>query len=375
MNRRQFALTAGSLLGLGIASNSASSVRGKSSSSGSATRDLYRRAFVLDCNLAPNLDGQLPLSQATLDTLRGSGVTVMKSTIGGFNDTMESTMEEIGFYQQLFEVHPDVFMQVRRPSDFATAKRENKLGIIFSFEGVGMLEGKTDRIELFRHLGVRVMQLSYNNTSTFGSGVLVAADSAGLTELGRSAVAKMNESGVALDLSHANPATTRDAMAASTRPVLITHGGCSAVHAHPRNKTDEQLRALAEKRGVIGIYDLPYLTASPRQPEVKDYIDHMAHALSVCGEDHVGIGSDQSVQPFDTSPEALEGFRKIEEQRHAAGVAAPEEDRPLYVVGLNVPNRCEIIADSLLERGYPARVTEKVLGSNFARAFSEIWKS
>ena len=164
-------------------------------------------------------------------------------------------------------------------------------------------------------------------------------------------------------------------MAASTRPVLVTHGGCAAIHDHPRNKTDEQLRALAEKGGVIGIYDLPYLTASPRQPEVPDYIDHMAHALSVCGEDHVGIGSDQGMEPFDTSPKGMEEFRKEEAQRQAAGVAAPEEDRPTYVVGLNTPSRCEIIADGLLNRGYPVRVTEKVLGSNFVRAFGEIWKA
>jgi membrane dipeptidase len=343
MNRRQFGLTAGSFLGLGIASSSAFATKGESSAPKAAARDLYRRTLVLDCNLAPDLDGQLPLSKATIDTLRSSGVTVMKSTMGGFDDSLESTLAEIAFYQQLIEAHPDVFMQVRRPSDFATAKRQNQLGIIFSFEGVGMLEGKVDRIEVFRHLGVRV--------------------------------AKMNETGVAVDLSHANPRTTREAMAASTRPVLMTHGGCAAVHPHPRNKTDEQLRALADKGGVIGIYDLPYLTASPRQPEVKDYIDHMAHALTVCGEDHVGIGSDQSVQPFDTSPKGLAEFQKLEDQRHAAGVAAPEEDRPLYVEGLNIPNRCEVIADHLLQRGYPARVTEKVLGSNFVRAFGEIWKS
>jgi membrane dipeptidase len=101
----------------------------------------------------------------------------------------------------------------------------------------------------------------------------------------------------------------------------------------------------------------------------------VAHALTVCGEDHVGIGSDQSVQPFDTSPKGLAEFQRVEDKRHAAGVAAPEEDRPLYVVGLNIPNRCEVIADHLLQRGYPARVTEKVLGSNFVRAFGEIWKS
>ena len=156
---------------------------------------------------------------------------------------------------------------------------------------------------------------------------------------------------------------------------IDTHAGCSAIHDHPRNKADEQLRALAAKGGVIGIYDLPYLTASPRQPEVRDYIDHMAHALTVCWEDHVGIGSDQSVQPFDTSPQALEEFQQVEANRHAVGVAAPEEDRPTYVEGLNTPNRCEVIADNLLRRGYPARVTDKALGSNFVRAFTEIWKA
>ncbi|HWM70157.1 MAG TPA: membrane dipeptidase [Steroidobacteraceae bacterium] len=386
MNRRQFGLKTGSFLGLGIAGTTTIALRAAIADTAPvspastkretpAARPLYHRALVVDCNLAPDLDGHLPLPKETIDTLRSSGVTVMKSTMGGFDDSLESALGEIAFFQQLIEVHPDVFMQVRRPGDFATAKRDNKLGIIFSFEGVGMLEGKLDRIELFRQLGVRVMQLSYNNTSVFGSGVMVSADSSGLTELGHAAVAKMNELGVAVDLSHANPATTREAMAASTRPVLITHGGCSAIHPHPRNKTEEQLRALADKGGVIGIYDLPYLTASPRQPEVKDYIDHMAHALSVCGEDHVGIGSDQSVQPFDTSAKGLEEFQKAADKRHAAGVAAPEEDRPLYVVGLNIPNRCEVIADHLLQRGYPARVTEKVLGGNFVRAFGEIWKA
>jgi membrane dipeptidase len=375
LNRREFTLHTGSFLGLSAVGGYVFAATSDPPTVAPAARDLYRRALVLDCNLAPDLGDSLPLPKASVDTIRSSGVTVMKTTIGGFDDSLESTLSDMALYQQAIEYHPDLFMQVRRVTDFAAAKRQNKIGIILSFEGVGMLEGKIDRIELFRHLGVRVMQLSYNNTSVFGSGVMVSSTASGLTELGRSAVAKMNELGVAIDLSHANAATTRDAMAASSQPVLMTHAGCSAVHNHPRNKTDEQLRALAHKGGVIGIYDLPYLTASPRQPEVKDYMDHMAHALMVCGEDHVGIGSDQAVQPFDTSAKALEEFAQAEAKRHAAGVAAPEEDRPTYVVGLNTPTRCEIIADSLLKRGYTARVTEKVLGSNFARAFGEIWKT
>jgi len=375
MNRRQFALRAGSCVGLGLAGASVFGTQTAAPVIAPAAHELYKRALVLDCNLAPDLGDSLPLPQSTIDVLRSSGVTVMKSTIGGYADSLESTLNDIALYLQAIEVHPDLFMQVRRAADFATARRENKLGILFSFEGVGMLEGKLERIELFRHLGVRVMQLSYNNTSPFGSGVMATPASSGLTDLGHQAVEKMNQLGVAIDVSHANPTTTRDAMAASSQPVLITHGGCMAIHDHPRNKTDDQMRALAAKGGVMGIYDLPYLTASPRQPTVKDYMDHMAHALSVCGEDHVGIGSDQSVQPFDTSPQGLEEFQQVEAKRHAAGIAAPEEDRPTYVEGLNIPNRCEVIADHLLRRGYSARVTDKVLGGNFVRVFTEIWKT
>lgn len=372
MNRRQFVLTTSAILSAGTAAAGAKPAA-KATDSGPAAR-LYRGALVLDCNLSPGLDSSdIPLSQADIDLFRSCGVTVMKSTLDGLNNSFEETIAAIAFYQQVIEKYPDLFMQVRRADDFARAKREKKLGIIFSFESVGMLEGKVERIELFRHLGVRVMQLSYNDVSPFGSGVLVPPEAHGLTDLGRSAVEKMNEIGVAVDLSHANPTTTRDAMAHSKVPVIMSHGGCSAVHPHPRNKTDEQLRALAQKGGVLGIYDLPYLTASPHQPNVNDYVDHMIHALSVCGEDHVGIGSDQGVAPFDTTPKGLEEFEKYEQQRRAAGIAAPEEDRPTYVEGLNVPNRCEVIADNLLKHGYSARVTEKVLGSNFVRVLTEIW--
>jgi membrane dipeptidase len=372
MNRRQVASVAGSLFLLGAARTPASaSARQLTKGDAGTAGDLYRSAVVLDCNLGADIE-KLPLSADQLRIYRDSGLTAIKSTIGGYADNFESTIADAALWMQVVETHPDVFMQIRRAADIATAKREGKLGVILSFEGVGMLDGKLERIDLFRQLGVRVMQLSYNTTSAFAAGVM-ADPASGLTELGRSAVARMNELGVAVDLSHANPRTTADAMTVSTRPVLITHGGCSAIHAHPRNKTDEQLRALAAKGGVIGIYDLPYLTASPRQPQVQDYMEHMAHALSVCGEDHVGIGSDQAVQPFDTSPESLKEFQKMEDERHAKGVAAPEEDRPTYVIGLNVPNRCEIIADALLQRHYPARVAEKVLGANFVRAFGDIW--
>ena len=116
---------------------------------------------------------------------------------------------------------------------------------------------------------------------------------------------------------------------------------------------------------------LPFLTPSPKQPMLADYMQHMEHALKVCGEDHVGVGSDVPFQAFSDSD-----IKEVEAdvaKRKAAGVSAPGEDRPPYIPDLNTPRKMELIADALLKRGYSANATEKVLGANFVRVFGEIW--
>jgi membrane dipeptidase len=334
---------------------------------------LYERALVFDANLILPLQEKFPYPKEALDMVRQSGVTAVKTSLGGFDDKFDDAVDAIAFFQRAFEEYPDYFMQIRRHSDFAEAKKRKRVGVILSFESVEMLEGKVERIKLFRGLGVRVMQVSYNKASPFGTGVL-GDPRAGLTDLGREAVAAMNDLGVAIDISHTNETTSFDILKLSSKPVLVTHGGCAAIYANPRNKSDEVLRAVANKGGVVGIYDLPYLAPSPRQPTLDDYMAHMTHALDVCGEDHVGIGSDSELAAWDTSSEALAAFRKDEEDRRKAGVAAPGEDgRPLYVIGLNTPRRSEVIADALLRRGYRAGAVEKVLGRNFVDAFGRIW--
>lgn len=374
MNRREFTcVMAGTTMCALVPSVSARTQLSAVSAVSSSAAELYGRAFVLDCNSGPPWEGgHLPLPQSDLDMVRDSGVDVVKWSIGGINAGFAETVKDLAYVQQMIEVHPAYFMQVRVPADMDRAKRERKMGIIFSFEGVDRLEGKLERIELFRNLGVRVMQLSYNRKSPFGAGVM-EPNGGGLTLLGREGVKTMNTRGIAIDLSHANPQTTADAMAASSRPVIMSHAGCDAVHRHPRNKTDDQLRALADKGGVVGIYDLPYLAASPKQPTLADYMAHMEHALKVVGEDHVGVGSDVPINPFDTSPKGMAEFNKFEQERQKSGLAAPEEDRPVYVVGLNFPRKIEVIADQLLKRGYSAHAVEKVLGGNFRRVLNEIW--
>ena len=375
MNRRQFAGFVGGAALLGAlrpAASPAAAAAGDVIEVSEAAHSLYTRALILDCNSSPPLPERLPMSQSDLDLVRGSGIDVIKLSLGGIKDDFAHTVASIAQVQQLIEVHPDYFTQVRIAADMARAQRERKLGIIVSFESAEMLGGQLGSLEVFRDFGVRVMQLSYNRTSPFAAGVM-EPNAGGLTALGREAVREMNRLGIAVDLSHASPATTADVLALSSVPPVMTHAGCAAVHAHPRNKTDEQLRGLAAKGGVVGIYDLPYLSASPHQPTIDDYMAHLQHALGVAGEDHVGIGSDVSIEPFDSSPAGMAEFHRELEERRAAGLSAPEEDRPIYVAGLNVPRRIEIIADRLLKSGYSATVTEKVLGGNFARVFTQIW--
>jgi membrane dipeptidase len=377
VNRRAFSLTlAGAWAGTalaGAARSTAKSVAGEESELSPRARALYRRALILDCNSGPPGGQLLPLPQTDLDVVRASGINIIKLTLGGINRDFARTVAEIAQAQQLCEVHPGYFTQVRVATDFARAKREARLGIIFSFESADMLGGRLEAFEVFRDLGVRVMQLSYNRRSPFAAGVM-EPDGGGLSPLGRDALKEMNRLGIAVDLSHANARTTTDALELSTRPPLMTHAGCAVIHAHPRNKTDEQLRALAARGGVVGIYDLPYLTASPRQPTLDDYLAHLEHALEVAGEDHVGIGSDVGIDPFDTSADSMAAYERALEERRTSGLSAPEEDRPTYVVGLNTPHRIEIIADRLLARGHSEAVTEKVIGANFARVLAKIWQ-
>jgi membrane dipeptidase len=140
---------------------------------------------------------------------------------------------------------------------------------------------------------------------------------------------------------------------------------------HPRNKEDRELKALADKGGVIGIYMLPYLTESPRQPMCEDFLKHMDHAVKICGEDHVGIGTD--IPFLHVGEDGLAEMKKGAEQRKAAGIAAPGEDRPTYIPDLNTERKFELVTDALLKRGYKSATIEKILGLNFKRAYTEIW--
>jgi membrane dipeptidase len=332
--------------------------------------DLYRKSIVIDTLCGPfTSDDALP-TPALIGMVSRSGVTAINFTISA--PTFEGTVENLAYIDALVEQSPDVFTIVRLYSDIARAKREGKVGIMPGFQYTQFLEADPSRIEIFRRLGVRIMQLAYNNRSIFGDGCLEPGN-AGLSKAGHDAVRKMNEIGVAVDLSHSGYRTTSEAIDASAKPVLITHSGCAAVYAHPRNKPDEILKALANRGGYFGVYLMPYLVASPTVPTRQHVLDHLVHALDVCGTDHVGIGSDGSIQAVQLSAEQKKAFDEDIAKRKALGIGAPGEDRYPYVPDLTGPDHMEVIAAELKKRGQPSSVVDKVLGANFQRIIGEIW--
>ena len=302
-----------------------------------------------------------------------SGITAVNLTCSGSDFT--SSVERIAGWLDRIERYPDAFRQIRTVADLYDAKNTGRLGIVLGFQDTTPFERDVTNVDTFLHLGVKVAQLTYNVRNLVGDGCLEPANG-GLTRFGHQVVERMNEVGMMVDLSHCGQQTTADGIAASSRPVAITHSGCNAVARHPRSKDDTELRAMADGGGVIGIYLMPFLTPG-RVSMRSDVLDHIEHAIQVCGEDHVGIGSDLSTTPIDGSDEYWSRHREFVAGRIERGVAAPNEDPEILftVEDLNSHRRMELIADGLSMRGHPDARIEKIIGGNWARLFGELWRA
>jgi len=335
----------------------------------------YPGTIVIDGLAEPFDTGSgLPLDEAVKRACRRSGLTAVNFTVVGPGAGFEETVAAIARVQRAAQSDSALFRLVLGPGDIGAAKRERRLGLILGFQTTEMIGSELARIETFRNLGVRIMQMTYNQRNLWGDGCLEPGN-AGLSRAGRDALERMNALGVAVDVSHSGQKTTADAIAASRKPVLISHTGCNAVYRHPRNKDDADLRAMADRGGVVGIYLMPFLDGGTGELTPEMLYAHVEHALQICGPDHVGIGSDQGIEPISDGPEYRAALRKEVEDRRRRGVSAPGEspDRPPFIPALNSERRMDRIAEGLSRRGQPDSVIAKVLGENFQRCLGEVW--
>jgi membrane dipeptidase len=348
-------------------------------STGSQTWDGYANATVIDGLGGPGRstgkEGPA-LDAKDIADLRASGLTAVNLTIGSVGSyarNYEEAISSIAFWDGEVARHADVLLKFSRASDIEEARRSRRLALIYGFQDTTMLAEDIERLDTFHALGVRIVQLTYNRRNLVGDGCMETGN-AGLSQFGREVVERMNTHDMLVDLSHCGQRTTDESIALSKKPVAITHAGCSAVTDHPRNKSDDTLRKLADKGGVAGIYLMPYLRRSG-QPMAVDVIAHVEHALKVCGEDHVGIGTDNMIGALELSEDFKQGFAAEIARRKASGIAAPGEhpDVYAYVPDLNTPRRFETLAALLSARGHSDRVVGKVIGGNFQRLFAQTW--
>ena len=321
-------------------------------------------------------DGGDHLTDRMWADLRASGLNAVNVTMGyvaGPADPFESTVADIGMWDRIVRANPGKLMKVYSSADILEAKRTGRVGIIYGFQNAMQIGPKAERVDLYADLGLRVLQLTYNPANDLGGGSL--AGDVGLTDLGREVIERAEDKKLLVDLSHSGTRICLDAARAAKRPLSINHTGCRALYDVPRNKTDEELRAVANTGGVIGIYFMPFLAKGGRA-RASDVVAHIEHAVQVCGEDHVAIGTDGPVSQNDD----LDLFRKAviveNEERRAAGINTPGEegdDVYTFVVDLRGPTQFRKLADLLAARGHSEARIDKILGRNLLRQYRDVW--
>ncbi|WP_404713515.1 dipeptidase [Sphingomonas sp. MMS24-J13] len=326
----------------------------------------------------PNIAGNQtdPFSPRVLAEAHASGLTAVNCTLGyvsGKGDPFEQSVRDVAEYDALLRRHSRDLLKVLTAADIRRARAERRIGIIYGFQNGAMMGQDASRADIFANMGVRVFQLTYNPANQLGDGSM-APENRGLTAFGHEVVERLNANKVMVDLSHSGERTCLEAARISSRPISINHTGCRAVTDLPRNKTDAELRLVAEKGGYVGIYFMPFLNLSGHA-HAEDVVAHIDHAVNVCGEDHVGIGTDGSVTQIDDLRKYESALAKEIADRRAAGISAAGErpDTYPFAVDLRGPDQFRKLARLLAAKGYSPRRIEKILGANFLRFAEEIW--
>ena len=235
-----------------------------------------------------------------------------------------------------------------------------RTGLLLSMEGAEPLGYDPCMLDVFWLLGVRMLALTWNRRNPFADGLSEARDG-GLSELGRGLVARAAGLGMIMDLAHASERTYFDVLEeAPDAPVVVSHAGCRAVYDTPRNPSDGQLRALAERGGVLGVMALP-LSVDLQAPTLERFLDHVDHAVDVMGIDHVGIGADFMAQIVASGAEPAVQATSLMPDGRSFAEAIP---------GLEGPADYPALALALEARGYRGDDLAAILGGNLLRLVS-----
>lgn len=229
-------------------------------------------------------------SEKIFRQMRAGGVDAVHVTIT-YHETFRETVLNIERWNRWFETHPDLIFQGRTGSDVVLARETGRTAIFFGAQNPSCIEDDIGLVEVLHTLGLRFMQLTYNNQSLLASGCY-EDDDTGLTRMGRAVVTEMNRVGLVIDMSHSGDRSTREAIEHSTRPIAITHANPSSWHPALRNKSDDLLRALGESGGMLGLSAYPHHLKGGSSCTLQSWCDMAARAVDLVGPHGVGIGTD-----------------------------------------------------------------------------------
>lgn len=294
-----------------------------------------------------------------LSRVRASGVSAVTLNIGFGEQTPEQHLEMLAWFRRWLADRPDDYLLVRSVADLDLARESGRLGVLFDIEGARGIGDDLGLIKHYRDLGVGWMLLAYNRRNLVGSGCL-DEDDEGLSAYGRSVVAEMNRVGMILCLSHTGARTADEAMAVSASPMIFSHSNCAAVYAHPRNISDERIRACAARGGVVGINGIGDFLGPAGTPLVRAMIRHIDHAVQLVGPDHVGLALD-----YVYDQEELRAYLASIPDLFPEGLPA---DLPLVP-----PEQLAEIVEGLIGLGYSDAGLRAILGDNWRRVASANW--
>ena len=308
------------------------------------------------------------LSAADAEIYRGSRMSAV--ALGHSPADYDEGIRFFADWNGLLAGYSDWFTRVDDASDFARAKAAKKLGIMITFQNSQHFR-RADDVNTFWGLGQRISQLTYNMNNGIGSGFLEQRDG-GLSMFGLSIVERMNQVGMAVDLSHCADQTTMDGIAASKRPVVFTHANCRALAPSlTRLKTDEAIKGMAKTGGVMGVAFIRFMVREQEPVTIEHVLDHVDYAAKLVGVEHVAVGSDLDMvgnpNPIGggMDPKKQPNFDRYHFHTDSAG--------KLTITGLDHPKRMFDLTEGLIRRRYTDTDISGILGGHAVRVLTQIW--
>ena len=305
-------------------------------------------------------------SRDLFEQMHAGGLTAANCTCSVWED-FEATMANVATWKRWFVENDDLLLQVHTTADIERAKQEGKVGIFLGWQNTSGIDANADYLRVYRDLGVRVMQLTYNLRNRVGFGCWEKEDR-GLTDFGRDVVDHMNELGILVDLSHVGAQTSDDAIRHSKAPVAYTHCCPSGLLDHARNKTDEQLKFIAERGGFVGVATYPPFMKWGAQTTLDNCLEVIDYMVNIAGEDNVGIGTDF------TQDQDVDFFRYLRTDPVTDQPCVPGKPSvaPLPI-GFDTVASYPSLTDAMEKAGWSETRIRKIVGGNWMRVLKEVW--